>query len=103
VSYISVVSSDLLTTRNRILASVLRILPQPSTISRKERTANNLVGNHHFKNPFAFHTSNCLAAHLSKSRSGANVNNLFLSALRASNRHNEVGQFSGAGHLHLGA
>ena len=77
--------------------------PHSPTISRKERPANNLVGNHHFKNPFAFHTSNRLAAHRSKSRSGANVNNLFLSALRASNRHNEVGQFSGAGHLQLGA
>jgi hypothetical protein len=42
-----------------------------------------------------------LAAHLSRSISGANVNNLFLLALRARNSHDDVGWFSGAGHGYL--
>jgi hypothetical protein len=77
--------------------------PPSPIISRQERPANNLVGNPHVEFLFAVHTSNCLVFHLSRSSSGANVNDLFLLALRARNSHNDVGWFSRTGHGHLRA
>jgi len=64
----------------------------------KKRAAHNSIWNHDTKIAFTLHALNALPRHLSESGTRTHLDNLFLPAVGAGNRNNDVRLFSDSGH-----